>query len=146
MSSGCPWRTSSIPAHSDTPGDAIRLRLVRQPDELRRDETAAVKAAGGKIREKARRYAAHMLEAAPDDLVLGDGRVTVRGTSIGLDLAEVAERAWQGFLLPEGMEPGLDHDGHHDPAQFTWLVRHPRVPGRRRSLGPAPSRSNATRS
>jgi carbon-monoxide dehydrogenase large subunit len=42
--------------------------------------TAAIKAAG-KIKEKARRYAAHMLEASPDDIEIVGHEYRVRGST-----------------------------------------------------------------
>jgi carbon-monoxide dehydrogenase large subunit len=82
--------------------------------------TAAIKAAG-KIREKARRYAAHMLEASVDDIeVVGaeyrvkgspDKKKTIQEIAFALDLA---------FDAPEGMEPYLDETAYHDTPNCTW--------------------------
>jgi aerobic carbon-monoxide dehydrogenase large subunit len=46
--------------------------------------------AGGRLRERICAIAAELLEASPHDLSLVDGRAVVNGTSIGVDLREVA--------------------------------------------------------
>jgi len=67
-----------------------------------------------------RAVAGALLEADPLDIVLADDRATVAGTVIGVSLAEVATRAWQGWALPEGLEPGLVAAATYDPEQFTF--------------------------
>src|SRR5262249_13234707 len=81
----------------------------------------AVYRAAGKVRDKARQVAAHMLEASPEGLEYAAGTVRVNGTpGNGLGIGEVAFRAWQGFGLPEGVDPGLDETVFHDPPNFTF--------------------------
>ena len=81
----------------------------------------AVYRAAGQVREKARLVAAHMLEASPDDLEYADGAFTVKGSpDKSKPIGEVALRAWQGFDLPEGLDPGLDETVFHDPPNFTF--------------------------
>ena len=73
------------------------------------------------LADRLRRIAAEMLEAAPEDIVLDGRRATVVGTGIGLSMAEVARRAWQGWALPEGdTEPGLECRAAYDPEQYTF--------------------------
>jgi carbon-monoxide dehydrogenase large subunit len=68
----------------------------------------AVLLAARSVREKAVRLAAHLLEAAPQDLELVDGGVQVRGARPRrLSLGELAAACAPGRPLPEGMEPGL---------------------------------------
>ncbi|MGZ4706619.1 MAG: xanthine dehydrogenase family protein molybdopterin-binding subunit, partial [Acidimicrobiales bacterium] len=69
---------------------------------------------------RVRAIAADLLEAAPDDIVLRDGQATVAGTTVGLQLAEVADRAWQGWELPDGLDPGLIEWATYDPTAFTF--------------------------
>lgn len=69
---------------------------------------SAVALAGEKIIEKGRIIAAHLMEAAEDDVVFDDGRFTVSGTDRGVDLVDVARAAYQPKLLGRGIEPGLD--------------------------------------
>jgi carbon-monoxide dehydrogenase large subunit len=69
---------------------------------------AAVLGAAAELATKVRRIAAHLLEAAPDDVELVDGRAVVRGTAVGMPVAEVARVALlQSHRLPPGTEPGL---------------------------------------
>ncbi|MEI7873444.1 MAG: xanthine dehydrogenase family protein molybdopterin-binding subunit [Alphaproteobacteria bacterium] len=56
---------------------------------------------------KARRLAAHLLQASGDALDYDMGRFTVRGTDRGIDLKALAESAQDAANLPEGMTPGL---------------------------------------
>jgi aerobic carbon-monoxide dehydrogenase large subunit len=69
---------------------------------------SAVLRAGEAVVEKARRVAAHLLEASPDDVALfEDGRIGIAGApDRALTWAEVAAGA-EGDDLPEDVEPGL---------------------------------------
>ncbi|WP_426957026.1 xanthine dehydrogenase family protein molybdopterin-binding subunit [Muricoccus radiodurans] len=58
--------------------------------------------------EKARRIAAHLLEAGPEDVEALDGRFRVAGTDLSVDWARVIAAANDPALLPEGEKPGLD--------------------------------------
>ena len=60
-----------------------------------------------KIVAKGKKLAAHILEAAEDDIEFKDGRFTIAGTDRGLGIHEVAKSAFQLEKLPPGMEPGL---------------------------------------
>jgi carbon-monoxide dehydrogenase large subunit len=81
---------------------------------------AAVKAAG-RIREKARRYAAHMLEASVDDIEVDGASYRVKGSPDKVKtLQEIAFALDLGFDLPEGMEPYLDETVYHDTPNCTW--------------------------
>ncbi len=73
---------------------------------------AASHAAAQKVADKAKRIAAHMLEAAPGDIVLADGVATVVGTDVSVRWDAVVAAAHAGTDLPEGMEPGLDEEIH----------------------------------
>jgi len=76
----------------------------------------AVMRASRKVREKLLALAAHMLEASPEDLLIQDGRVAVKGaTSRGVLIQEVAEQAALAHSLPEGMTPGLAVHETFDP-------------------------------
>ncbi|MFC5995782.1 xanthine dehydrogenase family protein molybdopterin-binding subunit [Pseudonocardia hispaniensis] len=81
----------------------------------------AVHLAAEKVVDKARTIAAHLLEAAEDDLEFSGGRFSVAGTSgPGITIGEVALAASLAADLPEGMEPNLTADHHFDPPNFTW--------------------------
>jgi carbon-monoxide dehydrogenase large subunit len=82
--------------------------------------TAAIKAAG-KIKEKARRYAAHMLEASPDDIEIVGNEYRVRGsTDKKRTLQEIAFALDLAFDAPDGMEPYLDETAYYDTPNCTW--------------------------
>jgi 2-furoyl-CoA dehydrogenase large subunit len=73
-------------------------------------DTVAAIGAAGKVRAKLLKRAAVQLEANPDDLVLGDGRISVRGApQKSLTIAQVASRAYWSLAdeQPDG-EPGLE--------------------------------------
>jgi aerobic carbon-monoxide dehydrogenase large subunit len=81
---------------------------------------AALMLSLNKVREKAARIAAHMLEAAPEDVELADGKFRVKGVpDRGLTLAEVADRAYSGDL-PAEIEPGLESTDYFKPEDETF--------------------------
>jgi len=63
--------------------------------------------ASEKIIAKARRLAAHMLEAAESDIDFADGKFTISGTDRAIGIHTVAETAFELNRLPPDMEPGL---------------------------------------
>ncbi|HVA22676.1 MAG TPA: xanthine dehydrogenase family protein molybdopterin-binding subunit [Candidatus Micrarchaeia archaeon] len=80
----------------------------------------AVLGATVKVVEKARRLAAHLLEADEQDVVFEAGRFGVRGSPrTARSFAEVALAAY-GANLPDGMEQGLEAVHYFDPANFVW--------------------------
>jgi carbon-monoxide dehydrogenase large subunit len=82
--------------------------------------TAAIKAAG-KIREKARKMAAHMLEAAVDDIEVDGANYSVKGSPDRVKtIQEIAFAIDLAFDPPEGMEPYLDETAYHDTPNCTW--------------------------
>ena len=82
--------------------------------------TAAVKAAD-KIKAKARRYAAHMLEASPDDIVIDGANYSVKGSPDRVKtFQEIAFALDLAFDAPEGMEPYLDETAYYDTPNCTW--------------------------
>ena len=81
---------------------------------------AALMAALDKIREKAKKIAAHLLEASPDDIELEDGKYRVRGVpDRGVDLAAIAGAAYDGSL-PDEFEAGLETTDFFRPANTTY--------------------------
>jgi carbon-monoxide dehydrogenase large subunit len=76
--------------------------------------------AADKVLAKAKRIAAHLLEAAEADLVFADGRFRVTGTGRGVSLTEVARAAFQPAQLPPDVEPGLYETGTFAPRHDTW--------------------------
>jgi carbon-monoxide dehydrogenase large subunit len=80
---------------------------------------AIVKAAD-KVINKARKIAAHLLEASEDDLEFAEGTFTVRGTDQGKSIQDIAFAAFMAHDLPDGMEPSLDSDAVYDPENFSF--------------------------
>ncbi|HJZ47034.1 MAG TPA: xanthine dehydrogenase family protein molybdopterin-binding subunit [Roseiflexaceae bacterium] len=69
---------------------------------------SALVRAAGKVRDKVRQIAAHILEAAPEDIVLEAGHYQVKGVPArSLTLAEVAAQAYSDGL-PSEIEAGLE--------------------------------------
>jgi aerobic carbon-monoxide dehydrogenase large subunit len=81
---------------------------------------AALKAAA-KIREKARLYAAHMLEASPEDIEIEGAEYRVKGSPDKMKtIQEIAFALDLAFDTPEGMEPYLDETAYHDTPNCTF--------------------------
>jgi carbon-monoxide dehydrogenase large subunit len=82
---------------------------------------AALATAVGKIKEKAKRLTAHLLEAAPEDIEYENGRFFVKGSPSQhktiQDIALMANVAWN---LPQGMEAGLEATSFYDPPNFVY--------------------------
>ncbi|TMB65834.1 MAG: xanthine dehydrogenase family protein [Deltaproteobacteria bacterium] len=84
---------------------------------------SAIYGASARLKEKVVRLAAHILEANPDDLKLGDGKVFIRGLpQRALSFSELARAAVPGWAskLPEGLEPGLEATFYFVPPTVTW--------------------------
>ena len=82
--------------------------------------TAVLKSAQ-KIKEKAKRLAAHMLEAAPEDMDFEDGKAFVKGSpDKGKTIQEIAAAAALAYSMPAGMEPFLDDITYYDPPECTY--------------------------
>jgi carbon-monoxide dehydrogenase large subunit len=62
----------------------------------------AVLAAADKVVAKAKRIAAHLLEAADADIEFAEGRFTVVGTDKSIDIRDVAAAAYQAAKRPDG--------------------------------------------
>ena len=74
-----------------------------------------------KIQDKARRIAANLLEAAPEDVVAENGQYFVQGAPANAKtFQEVALAAYWYESLPEDTEPGLEAVSIFDPQNFTW--------------------------
>jgi carbon-monoxide dehydrogenase large subunit len=76
--------------------------------------------AADKVIEKARKIAAHVLEANEDDLEFSGGSFSVKGTEKGVGITELAMAAFTAHDLPEGLEPTLDAAAAFDPENFSF--------------------------
>ena len=78
---------------------------------------SAIHVASNEVLDRARQVASHMLEASPDDIVVGDGGLHVAGVPAAvLSWGELAVASRDASKLPEGLEPAplrheLDFDG-----------------------------------
>jgi len=80
---------------------------------------AATAMVARKIRAKARKLAAHLLEVSEEDVEWELGRFYVRGApSRGASIQECAAAAYGN--MPDGMEPGLENNAYYDPPNLTW--------------------------
>ena len=81
---------------------------------------SAISKALDKVEAKAKKIAAHLMEADVGDIVIENGEVKVAGTDKVLGWHEVCLAAYMAHNLPEGMEPGLKEGAFYDPANFTF--------------------------
>mgnify|MGYP001770820623 CR=1 FL=1 len=82
---------------------------------------SAILNAAEKVAEKVRRIAAHLLEAAPEDVELGEGGWGVRGTDRRVSLEQIVQTAYNPRKLPPDLEPGLE-------GQATFSLREANYP------------------
>src|SRR2546428_10125740 len=75
--------------------------------------------AARKIQDKARKIAAHLLEAAPEDLVWEPGKFSVKGAPDTFKtIQDIAFAAYTNH--PQGMEAGLEAVSYYDPPNLTF--------------------------
>ena len=80
---------------------------------------AATAVIARKLREKARKLAAHLLEASEDDLEWEPGKFFVKGApDRSVTIQDIAFAAYTNF--PEGMEAGLEGVHYYDPPNLTY--------------------------
>jgi carbon-monoxide dehydrogenase large subunit len=83
--------------------------------------TPAIAHAAARVREKAKRIAAHELEVAEDDIEWTDAAFRVKGApERAKTIPEVAFSAWTAHNLPEGVEPGLEGSSFFDPGNLVF--------------------------
>jgi carbon-monoxide dehydrogenase large subunit len=82
----------------------------------------AIARASNKVQDKAKRICAALLEAAPEDIELVDGKFQVRGSpDKAMTMAEIAGAAHiPPQELPADIEPGLDETSFYDPENFVF--------------------------
>ncbi len=82
---------------------------------------AALSKASDKVILKARKIAAHLLEAAEQDIVFENGKASVAGTDRAKTFSEIAGAAYVPHNYPlETLEPGLEEQAYYDPVNFTY--------------------------
>ncbi|WP_425091282.1 xanthine dehydrogenase family protein molybdopterin-binding subunit [Tropicimonas sp. S265A] len=74
-----------------------------------------------KIINKAKKIAAHLLEASEADIELKDGAFSVAGTDKSVAWGDVTLAAYVPHNYPlEDIEPGLEETAFYDPSNFTY--------------------------
>jgi carbon-monoxide dehydrogenase large subunit len=83
---------------------------------------SSVSVAAQKVREKAAKVAAQMLECDPGDLAFADGQVFVEGSDLKVPLATIAKTlsGAAGVPLPKGIEPDLAATGYFEAHQLAF--------------------------
>lgn len=82
---------------------------------------SAMVRAAEKVINKAKKIAAHLLEASADDIELKDGQFSVAGTDKSVAWGDVTLAAYVPHNYPlEEIEPGLEETAFYDPANFTY--------------------------
>lgn len=81
----------------------------------------AIVTACGRLIEKGKKIAAHLLEAAEADIVFNDGRFSIRGSPDKMKtIQDVTLQATLAWNLPAGVEPGMEATAFYDPPNFTF--------------------------
>jgi carbon-monoxide dehydrogenase large subunit len=81
----------------------------------------AIVRAMDKVIDKAKKIAAHIMEASEADVTFENGSFTVAGTDKSMAFGEVALAAYVPHNFPhEELEPGLDEKAFYDPTNFTY--------------------------
>jgi aerobic carbon-monoxide dehydrogenase large subunit len=82
---------------------------------------SALNKAADKVIVKGKKIAAHLLEAADDDIVFEDGMFSVTGTDRRKTFEDIALAAYVPHNYPlEILEPGLEEQAYYDPVNFTY--------------------------
>ncbi len=104
--------------HGDT--DKVQMGMGTYGSRSGAVGMSAIVKALDKVEAKARKIAAHLMEADESDIVIEDGALKVAGTDKSVPWFQVALAAYTAHNLPAGMEPGLKETAFYDPANFTF--------------------------
>jgi aerobic carbon-monoxide dehydrogenase large subunit len=114
---GVPISSVNI-VHGDT--DKVQMGMGTYGSRSGAVGMSAVVKALDKVEMKAKKIAAHLMEADESDIVIENGDVKVAGTDKSLPWFQVALAAYTAHNLPSGMEPGLKETAFYDPSNFTF--------------------------
>ncbi len=114
---GLPIDQVSI-VHGDT--DKVQMGMGTYGSRSGAVGMSAIVKALDKVEAKAKKIAAHMLEADESDIVIEDGTLKVAGTDKNVPWFQMALAAYTAHNLPSGMEPGLKETAFYDPSNFTF--------------------------
>ena len=114
---GIPISQVSI-IHGDT--DKVQFGMGTYGSRSAAVGLSAIVKAMEKVESKAKKIAAHALEASEADIIIENGEFKVTGTDKSIALPMVALAAYTAHNLPDGMEPGLKESAFYDPTNFTF--------------------------
>src|SRR5262252_8217045 len=114
---GVPIEQVSI-VHGDT--DKVQFGMGTYGSRSGAVGMSAINKALERVAAKAKRIAAHLMEAAETDVELTGGEFVVIGTDKKIAFANVALAAYPAHNLPPGTEPGLKEGAFYDPQNFTF--------------------------
>ncbi|MBW8447940.1 MAG: xanthine dehydrogenase family protein molybdopterin-binding subunit [Arenimonas sp.] len=114
---GVPIANVSI-IHGDT--DKVQMGMGTYGSRSGAVGMSAIVKALDKVEAKAKKIAAHLMEADESDIVIENGELKVAGTDKSLPWFQVALAAYTAHNLPGGMEPGLKEGAFYDPSNFTF--------------------------
>lgn len=114
---GVPIDSVSI-VHGDT--DKVQMGMGTYGSRSGAVGMSAISKALDKVEAKAKKIAAHLLEADEGDIVIENGALKVAGTDKNVPWFQVALAAYTAHNLPAGMEPGLKETAFYDPSNFTF--------------------------
>ncbi|WP_421912662.1 xanthine dehydrogenase family protein molybdopterin-binding subunit [Mesorhizobium sp.] len=114
---GVPIDSVSI-VHGDT--DKVQMGMGTYGSRSGAVGMSAIVKALDKVEAKAKKIAAHLLEADEGDIVIENGALKVAGTDKSVPWFQMALAAYTAHNLPGGMEPGLKETAFYDPSNFTF--------------------------
>ncbi len=114
---GVPLDSVSI-VHGDT--DKVQMGMGTYGSRSGAVGMSAVVKALDKVEAKAKKIAAHLMEADEGDIIIENGELKVAGTDKSVPWFQLALAAYTAHNLPGGMEPGLKEGAFYDPTNFTF--------------------------
>ena len=114
---GVPMDSVSI-VHGDT--DKVQMGMGTYGSRSGAVGMSAIAKALDKVEAKAKKIAAHLLEADEGDITIENGELKVAGTDKAVPWFQMALAAYTAHNLPAGMEPGLKEGAFYDPSNFTF--------------------------
>jgi len=115
---GIDINTVSI-VHGDT--DKVQFGMGTYGSRSGAVGMTAIAKALDKVEAKAKKVAAHVMEAAEGDIEFKNGTFSVKGTDKKMAFGEVALAAYVAHKFPTSeIEPGLKESAFHDPSNFTF--------------------------
>lgn len=115
---GVPMESINI-VHGDT--DKVQFGMGTYGSRSGAVGMSAIVKALDKVEAKAKKVAAHLLEASEADIDFKDGKFAVKGTDKSVAFADVALNAYVAHKFPTSeIEPGLKEGAFYDPTNFTF--------------------------